>query len=325
MNVNKLSNLEPVDLRDVWASESRNFTPWLAQEDNLSTLSKAIKMDLQLEGMELPVGPFRADILCTDRMLDTRVLIENQLEMTDHCHLGQILTYAAGLKASCIIWISKRFTDEHRAVLDWLNENTGDNTHFFGIEMQLWKIGDSSPAPLFNVIVQPNEWSNKIEQTTKRIKSEGFSDTQTFQLSYWTALLQTLKGLNGRAPPKPQPLHYLRFTTGKTDVQISVTICIREKHIGVEVYFSGDTAKENYARLFLEKGQIEAEIGSSLDWQELPDKIASRILLKHTNVNIEDTEQWQDQHQWIRNMLDRFQKVFLPRIRALELPIDALT
>src|SRR5437879_13375183 len=120
----KLGRLEKIDLRKVWASESGNFTPWLARPENVSLLSEAIGIALEVEAQEKNVGPFRADILCKDKDDGTWVLIENQLERTDHAHLGQLLTYATGLEAATIVWVAQTFTAEHRATLDWLNEPT---------------------------------------------------------------------------------------------------------------------------------------------------------------------------------------------------------
>lgn len=317
MNAEHLSMLEPVNLRDVWPSESRDFTPWLAQEGNLAMLGKAVKMDLQFPKTEYYVGEQRADILCQDLTLNRTVVIENQLERADHCHLGQILTYAAGVKASCIIWIAERFIDEHRATLDWLNENTGENIHFFGIEMELWKIGNSSPAPNFKVIVQPNEWSNKMTEATKKIKSEVLSDQRELQLSYWTAFIPILTESKVFVPPKAEANHYLSVRIGKSDIKLCPTIYLRERYIGVEVYFSGSNAKKNYARISLDRNLIEAEIGSQLEWQDLPKKKACRVILKNHNVDIEDLDDWQNQHRWIQKTLINFQNVFLPLINAL--------
>src|SRR6516164_3926241 len=117
-----LGKLERVDVRRVWANEAGGFTPWLAQDENITLLGEAIGIELDVEAQEKAVGPFRADILCKDAATDNWVLIENQLERTDHTHLGQLLTYAAGLDAVTIVWVSPNFTEEHRATLDWLNK-----------------------------------------------------------------------------------------------------------------------------------------------------------------------------------------------------------
>src|SRR5882724_4545695 len=156
MTPKSLGRLQKIDLREAWLSEASDFTPWLAEPENLKLLGEAIGIELECEAQEKDVGPFRADILCKDTTTDSWVLIENQLERTDHCHLGQLLTYAAGLTTVTIVWLAQRFTEEHRAALDWLNERTDEKINFFGLEVELWKIGDSPIAPKFNVVCKPN-------------------------------------------------------------------------------------------------------------------------------------------------------------------------
>jgi hypothetical protein len=162
-----LGRLSRVDVREVWAREAVGFTPWLAQEENLQILAETINMHLILEAREKHIGPFRADILARDVPTGHLVLIENQLERTDHGHLGQLITYAAGLKATAIVWVSTLFTDEHRAALDWLNEITNSNIAFFGLEMELWRIDDSAIAPKFNLVSRPNTFSRLVNQTNQ--------------------------------------------------------------------------------------------------------------------------------------------------------------
>lgn len=147
-----LGRLERIDLRNAWLSESSSFTPWLAESANMKLLGDAIGIELEVEAQEKDVGPFRADILCKDTATGHWVLIENQLERTDHTHLGQLMTYAAGLDAVTIVWLAQRFTEEHRAALDWLNRVTDERINFFGLEIELWRIGDSPMAPKFNVV-----------------------------------------------------------------------------------------------------------------------------------------------------------------------------
>ena len=149
--ISKLGRLERIDLREIWRTEAYDFTPWLAQSENIEILGDALGLDLEVEAQERNVGPFRADILCKDLDDNSWVLIENQLERTDHNHLGQLLTYGAGLNTVTIIWIAEKFTDEHRAALDWLNDITDDSFNFFGLEVELWRIGESAPAPKFNI------------------------------------------------------------------------------------------------------------------------------------------------------------------------------
>ena len=160
----RLGKLERVDVRKVWLGEASDFTPWLALPDNITLLGEAIGLELEVQAQETSVGRFRADILCKDTTTGHFVLIENQLERTDHIHLGQLMTYAAGLDAVTVIWVSPRFTDEHRAALDWLNRMTTEGLNLFGLEIEVWRIGDSPMAPKFNVVSQPNDWAKTVKE-----------------------------------------------------------------------------------------------------------------------------------------------------------------
>jgi hypothetical protein len=182
-----LGRLERVDVRDVWQKESEDFTPWLASEENIALLGDAIGLELEVEAQEKDVGPFRADILCKDTATGNWVLVENQLERTDQGHLGQLLTYAAGLQAVTIVWVAERFTDEHRAALGWLNEITDDRFNFFGLEIELWRIGTSPVAPKFNVVCKPNDWSKTVAAGAAQVQIESLTDTKKLQLEFWTA------------------------------------------------------------------------------------------------------------------------------------------
>src|SRR6478736_369897 len=167
MNDTNLGRLEKVDLRQFWVKEHIDFTPWLARQENLKLLGETIGIELECEAQEKDVGLFRADILCKDSANETWVLIENQLERTNHAHLGQLLTYASGLEAVTIIWIAARFTEEHRSTLDWLNKITDDSFRFFGLEVEFWRIGYSPAAPKFNIISKPNDWSHSVAQAAR--------------------------------------------------------------------------------------------------------------------------------------------------------------
>ena len=183
-----LGKLEKVDLRQIWQNEGQDFTPWLAQKENLELLGEVIGIELELEAQEKNVGPFRADILCKNTSDDSLVLIENQIERTDHKHLGQLLTYASGLQSVVIVWVASKFTEEHRKALDWLNEITDEKFRFFGLEVELWKIGNSSVAPKFNIVSQPNNWSKAVAQAAKNLDTQETSETKGLQYRYWQNL-----------------------------------------------------------------------------------------------------------------------------------------
>ena len=183
-----LDRLVRVELRETWKTEAQDFTPWLADKENINILGDALNMELELKALEKSVGPFSADILCTNTDDDSLVLIENQLEKTDHTHLGQLMTYAAGLHTVNIVWIAAKFTDEHRAALDWLNEITDVKFRFFGLEVELWRIGTSDAAPKFNVVCKPNDWSRVVNRNSNNYSEAELTPAKSVQLNFWTGL-----------------------------------------------------------------------------------------------------------------------------------------
>lgn len=312
--------MEQADLRTVWASESAEFTPWLASEQNLSLLADTLAMELELESEEREVGPYRADIVCKDTSDGTLVLIENQLEQTDHVHLGQLMTYAAGLDAVTIVWIAERFTDEHRAALDWLNEITGEKVSFFGLEIELWRIGDSPLAPKFNVVSKPNDW---IKGGTEAARAGAMTETKQLQLEYWRALRDFLaERKSALKPQKAATQHWLTVRIGRSNFNLAALVNTPEELIGVELYLGGADAKKHFKALEARKADIEAQMGVALDWRELPLKDASRILLMRSNSSIRDRSRWGEQHEWLARTLERFDKVFRPVVQALPSDYD---
>jgi hypothetical protein len=213
-----IGRLTRVELREIWIREATDFTLWLAREENLAVLAETLGIDLELEAQEKAVGPFRADILCKDIDSNAWVLIENQLECTDHSHLGQLLTYASGLQAVTIIWIAARFTEEHRATLDWLNKITDESFRFFGLEVELWRIGDSPAAPKFNIVSKPNDWSRSVAQAARAIDEAELSKTRITQRSYWGGFHLALDRAGGPVSGnrKPQPQSWMAYPIGRS-------------------------------------------------------------------------------------------------------------
>ena len=144
-----------LDIRSIWKNEANDFTPWLAQEENIALLGEALGFDLEVEKVEASVGPYSADILAKDTVNDTYVVIENQLGKTNHDHLGKLITYGSVLHATAVVWIATNFTEEHQRALDWLNEFTTEELGFYGVQVELWKIDNSLPAVRFDVISRP--------------------------------------------------------------------------------------------------------------------------------------------------------------------------
>jgi hypothetical protein len=314
-----LGRLKKVELRDVWKSEAQDFTPWLAREENLALLGDAIGLDLELEAVEENVGPFRADILCKeDGVDDAWILIENQIERTDHTHLGQLLTYAAGLNTVTIVWIAQRFTDEHRAALDWLNEVTNENIKFFGLEVELWRIGDSPIAPKFNAVSIPNAWT-KGKTGTNTPKDQELTPAKRLQLKFWTAfhafVLDTSSVIR---PQQANPCHWMSLSIGTSKAHPYVFVDTQKKRIGIRLKIHpGEDRQAIYNLLLQERKVIEAEIGSSLAWEEMPDKKSSYVSLrKQTDPNKE--ADWPEQQKWLLEQLEKFYRVFGPRIKNMD-------
>ena len=313
--------MEQVSLREVWLSEPGDFTPWLATNENVSLLADTLGLDLEVEAQEKEVGPYRADILCKDTTDGTLVLIENQLEKTDHTHLGQLMTYAAGLDAVTIVWIAERFTDEHRAALDWLNEITGEKISFFGLEIELWRIGNSPIAPKFNVVCKPNDWTKAGGGSSG---GGAISETKQLQQEYWRTLRELLaERKSSLKPQKAHPQHWLTVSIGRANFNLAATVNTNESRVAVELYMSGPDAKKHFKQLEADKAEIEKEIGCPLDWRELPARDASRIVLYRTNSSIKDRSLWQEHLQWLADNLERFNLVFRSRIQALPVSYEA--
>ncbi len=319
MNKTILGSLETVNLRTIFRSEASDFTPWLANEENLAKLGETLDIELELESQEKYVGPFRADILCKDINSQDWVLIENQIERTDHNHLGQLMTYAAGLKAVTIIWIAAEFTDEHRAALDWLNEITEEGVNFFGVEIELWKIGNSPVAPKFNVVCKPNLWTHYVSQAAQRIESGELTETKKMQFEYWTNFQRFMKEQKSSLrPQKPSPQHWMNFAIGRSNFHLFAFTNTREKRIGIGLVVKGPNAKPHFHLLEDEKDIIEKEFGQRLEWKELPTKIECRIILNKFNCDLADTNRWNEYHQWMSIILETFSKVFKNRIQRLD-------
>ena len=317
MENSQLGRLEQVDVRTVWTNEASEFTPWLARQENLEILGETLGLSLETESVEKEVGSFRADIVCTDTGTDSIVLIENQLSNTDHDHLGKLLTYAGGLHATTVLWLVTQFRDEHRAALDWLNSITSDDYRFFGIEIELWQIGDSRVAPRFNIVSMPNNWSKSVASVTGRTTT---SETKLKQLEYWDNLHSVLNALNGPVSGnrKPQPQQWMSYAIGRTDFSLNAVMQIWEGYVRVELYISGKGASDRRTRLEEEKDQIEQELGFELEWgDQSPDARDQRISHYLRNIDPADRSEWSNQHDWIAKNLNAMHRVFVDRVRNL--------
>ena len=315
----KLSKISKVDLRSCWQNEASDFTPWLASEENIALLADALGMnELEVKAQEEHVGPFRADILCVDPGTDKYVLIENQLEKTDHNHLGQILTYAAGLDAVTIIWIAEHFTEEHRAAIDWLNRITDKEFNFFGVEIELIKIGDSPAAPMFNVIAKPNGWSKDVKSSSQK-SNEGRTELENYRYEFWTSFCEYMRNNPSKLFKTQSPTynHWANIAIGRSGVHISLLLNTIEKKVTIQLYMKEDTDKRLFDELYRHKEEAEAAIGQQLDWRRLDEKKASSIDLYKNYLNLNNPAMRDEIYSWFREYAEKYITFFKPIIKKL--------
>ena len=288
-----------------------SFTPWLAREENLRLLGEAIGAELTLEARESPVGLFSADLVCREASSNRRVLIENQIERTDHAHLGQILTYAAGLQATTVVWVASSFRDEHRAALDWLNEATGEDLAFFGLEIELWRIGSSVAAPKFNVVAKPNEFVERVTEETRRTSSGDVA-----YVPYWTAFKEFVEtNSTVLRPTKPLPQYEMDFSIGRSDIKLRVAAGRRDGYVLADFVILNDPDGSILRRL---KSRRET-LDEALPGAEWKDKIGfkqSAVEFRTTEFDPTNEEEWPVQHEWLLTALHALHGAFAPTFNA---------
>jgi hypothetical protein len=271
----RLGRLDRVDPRVIWAHEAHHFTPWLLS--NSERLAEALGIELELEQAEHPVGNFSLDLVGRDMANGTVVIVENQLEASDHTHLGQVLTYAAGTSADTIVWLTTNFRDEHRQALTWLNERTDEGTHFFGVELQVVRIGDSDPAPVFSVVVQPNEWQKAVKAASAAKSGGGRG---ALYVEFWQKYLERARA------EQPDWTHGKASTQSWLWAAAPIRTCglspafAASGRIRYELYVDGTTSEQatgRYEALEQQKEALEQAYGRGLTWETLPGRRAYRI------------------------------------------------
>ena len=310
-----LGQIKKVRMHDLWKHEEQEFTPWLAAEENIKRLADALGLELEVEGVEVPVGPFSADVLAKD-VSGNYVLIENQFGKTNHDHLGKLLTYAATLNVNAIVWLAERFTDEHRKAMEWLNEHTSEDLSLYAVEVEVWQIDNSKPALRFNVLSQPTE----ITRQATAIKSAGpITETRKLQLEFWKLFRQRLleqKILSSAQSARPQ--YWFNVSLGRSNIHLSVIANAWDGRIGVRVYLQSKVADIALPQLEAQRVAIEAEIGEPLKWNPYPEKL-DKIIVLDREADLNDRGRWDEYISWLVQRVDKFRKVFGPRVKNLNL------
>ena len=312
-----LGTLDSVDLQEVWQNEASNFTPWLAE--NLDLLGDTLQMDIDTEDVvtEVSVGKYSADILCHDASDSSGIVIENQFGGTDHDHLGKLLTYASALDSDppvrSVIWISESFNDEHRSTLDWLNRISHDEIRFFGVTIELLKIEGSKPAPRFNIVASPNDWTTAVRESS----SGKVSDLKRQYQQFWTALIERLPGsVPSLRPRKPRPQSYYNLAIGKAGFALSCSLSQQKKQLHVALRIKGENAYDHFNLLKQQKSAIEEKVGSPLNWQEKTKGRACKILLSKSGDPTDESDR-ANQIEWMAQTLNKFDKAFRDPVQNL--------
>ncbi len=315
-----LGKLSRLDARTVWKSEPYDFTPWLREHTHL--LSEALGIELEIDvGREVAVGPFSADLVGTDLGSSARVVIENQLEQSDHSHLGQLLTYAGGLDVGFLIWVTTKMRDEHRQALTWLNERTQEGVACFGVEIELLSIDGSKPAPHFKIVVAPNEW----QKATASAAAPTSERRERYKV-FWRGLLGDLLALDRSAtsasPERVGGQNWYGISIGRSG--FATNFCFgyegSTQLARIELYIDVGSKEENEAMFDLleaDRETIEREFGEKLVWDRREDIRACRIYVHRPGSIDNEGQQLDELREWGVPRMLALRRVFGHRVKAL--------
>jgi hypothetical protein len=301
--MDNLGVLENVDIREIWKREDTGFTKWLSEEQNLTLLSHEIGIPLRLHKVEASVGKYYADIVAEVENTEQTeyVIIENQLELTDHDHLGKLITYGSGYNAKILIWIFKEIDDEHRQAIDWLNENSELN--IFALKIEAWRIGDSKPAPKLQIICSPNNWAKLVKKSSEESR---VTNTNLMQLDFWNNFNRYLREhKNNFNPRKALPQNWYDLSVGKTQINLRLVISYQNNNIRCDIIITED--KTMFKKMFDKKDIIEKELGFNPEWNELPDNKSSIIRYFNNNdVDLNNKDNYENYFRWLLDVAEKY-------------------
>lgn len=302
----EIGKLKEVELRNLWKHEQYDFSEWLSQNENIELLNDILGLTLTDISKEVYVGSYRCDLVAVDESSGIKVIIENQLESSNHEHLGKIITYASGLDAQVVVWIVKNAKEEHRSAIEWLNNNTNSDINFFLIELHAYKIGDSLPAPYFEIIEKPNDFikNNKVNGNKNELNK-----SQSERLIFWNRFNEILidkgKPFNVR---KATTDHWYDVAIGSSSSHISIELVNKEKHVRIGLYMVDD--KEYFDKLFANKDTIETQLGIKLEWQRECSGNVSRVKYKLPGLDYDNHSNYDELINKSIDIAANMQKVF---------------
>lgn len=310
-----IGKLKKVSLREIWKDEAKDFTSWLSE--NIDALNEALELDLSVVEKEKSVGPFSSDIVAEDDQ-GTVVIVENQLEKTNHDHLGKIVTYLSNLdNAKMAIWISSNPVEEHRKAIEWLNEFTPEDVSFYLIKVEAVRIGESAPAPLFTVVAEPTELAKELGKEKKE-----YAERHHLRKEFWASLLDRAKNKTNLLSNLSPTIHHW-IGTGAGRSGLSYNLVITKTYGSIELYLDRGRDfptlnKERFDQLYRNKDKIEKIFGGKLNWERLDKRRASRISKRFEGSTLTDKEKWPEAQDKMIDGIIRLEKAFKPYIKDLK-------
>lgn len=334
----KLGRLEKVALRDLWGGDTSEFVEWLRSDDNLTLLGGALGRPLVVvEDSPSEVAKL-THLYCRDTESGAPVLVRVNFDATTDEQLGQLITGAASLTEAVLVWVASELSDRHQIVLNWLNKVTSEKIQVYGLEVAFWQIGNSALAPTVTVVCRPPQPQVKSAPPGQRRVMSAFNPAtaaaasgtplakpSSMFLEYWLAfngnLIHRKSAVIGQ---KPTAANWMSFPFASPQFSLVATVNPRDHFVAVALVLTGPEAKSHFQLLQHSKVAIENEIGATLEWQELPDKAESRVLLRRFGMDPDNRAQWQEQHDWLADKLERFQRAFVLRVEALTADEEAI-
>ncbi len=307
----ELATLERIPVRKIWENEAKDFTPWLAE--NARLLFEEIGITAENIKTEKSVGRYFVDITAEESRTQKKIIVENQLERTDHDHLGKLLTYASSFDACIIVWVVSDITEEHQKAIEWFNEHMDDEIAFFLVKVEVYCIEDSKRAPKFNVVVEPNSWSKIVKRSGTTNNS--ITTTKLNHQKFWEGFKEfaSKSDTDLNISPKPKPRAWYDIYIGYGGICLRLDINTQDKRITAGIYITDN--KELYDRLSLKKNLFKEIVGEEIEWRTLEDKQASRILCSLSG-SPHDKRKQKKYFRWMLDRSNEYAKAFRESTRG---------
>ena len=301
-----LGKIEKIKIREIWQHEALDFTRWLSNEENIEILSEELGIEITNSQPEYSVGSFSVDIFA-ENSNGEKIIIENQLERTDHDHLGKLITYASGVRAKHVVWMVAKAREEHRSAIEWLNNFTNEDVNFFLIEIEVWKINDSLPAPKFNIIEKPNNWSKIVKTSTGSRTKNGVSAKYYNFFEYYNEYVSNNSDIIN--PRKPSLDCWTDYSIGKSGIHIVVTVDIRKRKLRAALWITDE--KGFFYFLKDKKTDIKQEfINHNVIFDEKQGKKASSVVVLIDDFDIDDSTNWEEKSKETLEASEKIKKIF---------------